>query len=316
MCILLASTESPDYPFILLSNRDEYFRRPTENARFRPLSNRHILSPADLGRAEHGTWIGVDTTGKLAVLVNYRESDDLNVISEVSRGIIPVDYLSSDLSDEEWYDNLEKSLALRIVGKKVDSIPLRRVGGFSLLYGQLKLNDSGKINKLNIISNRGDKGTVFDFDSPPDHFHSNDTTIGLSNSLFYEPWNKVHLGRRALHEVINKSTEQHYTQQQLVEELFKVLSTNSYDQSFANKSMKDKLLGLRDTICVPPLETQFTDKELNDTIGKYYGTRTQTIILLDKHGVLHYYEKVLYSSDDLAAPGSGYQHFTVNVAKQ
>lgn len=79
MCILISSTEHPDYPFILLSNRDEYFRRPTGQACFREVNNKTILSPVDLGRPEHGTWIGVDKEGRLAALVNFREEDDLSM---------------------------------------------------------------------------------------------------------------------------------------------------------------------------------------------------------------------------------------------
>lgn len=77
MCILLSSTEHPDYPFILLSNRDEFFRRPTEPADFRDTEDGKvkILAPLDLARPEHGTWIGVGTDGKLAVLLNFREEN-------------------------------------------------------------------------------------------------------------------------------------------------------------------------------------------------------------------------------------------------
>lgn len=80
MCILLSSIEHPEYPFILLSNRDEYFKRPTETARFREINHKKILAPVDLGRPERGTWIGVDTTGKLAALVNFREDDNLSML--------------------------------------------------------------------------------------------------------------------------------------------------------------------------------------------------------------------------------------------
>lgn len=30
MCILLTTTSHPDFPLLLLSNRDEYFARPTQ----------------------------------------------------------------------------------------------------------------------------------------------------------------------------------------------------------------------------------------------------------------------------------------------
>lgn len=77
MCILISTTEHPDYPFLLLSNRDEYYARPTKGAHFRTLENgTQILAPLDLARTEHGTWIGVTTSGKIAVLVNYREEDN------------------------------------------------------------------------------------------------------------------------------------------------------------------------------------------------------------------------------------------------
>lgn len=76
MCILLSSTEHPEFPFVLLSNRDEYFQRPTEPANLRYFDGFDVLLPLDLGRAEHGTWIGVSSTGKIAVLVNYREDDE------------------------------------------------------------------------------------------------------------------------------------------------------------------------------------------------------------------------------------------------
>lgn len=85
MCILLSTTEHADYPLLLLSNRDEYYARPTQLAQIRNLNEKtKILSPLDLGRPEHGTWIGVNTDGKIAILVNYREDDnartyDINV---------------------------------------------------------------------------------------------------------------------------------------------------------------------------------------------------------------------------------------------
>lgn len=76
MCIAIATTNHPEYPFILLSNRDEFFKRPTMPAHFRDVGNGvKLLSPLDLARQEHGTWIGVTTNGKIAVLVNYREND-------------------------------------------------------------------------------------------------------------------------------------------------------------------------------------------------------------------------------------------------
>lgn len=74
MCIAIASIEHPEYPFVLLSNRDEYFKRPTMSAHIRNVGEGiKVLSPLDLERPEHGSWIGVTNKGRIAVLLNYRE---------------------------------------------------------------------------------------------------------------------------------------------------------------------------------------------------------------------------------------------------
>ena len=62
---------------MFLSNRDEYYRRPTKLAHYRTINDHDkILSPLDMCRPEHGTWLGVTTSGKVAILVNYRELDN------------------------------------------------------------------------------------------------------------------------------------------------------------------------------------------------------------------------------------------------
>lgn len=296
MCILLTTVEHEDYPFILISNRDEFFQRPTLPANIRSVGDKKILSPLDLGRSEHGSWIGVDNTGRLAVLVNYREEGD--IISEISRGVLPINYITSNEDDDTWYNNLGTSLA-SMIGSK-EPVELKRIGGFSLLYGQLKLKD-GKIGKLNIISNKGDRGTIFESvdlnsdSNKEDLLHMKEKTMGLSNSLFYEPWQKVNSGVKLLHELIQESSQ--FTQQQLVDKLFQLLSTDTFDQSLTDKPFIEQMFGLRDTIFVPPLDTHIKVK--SPTTGRFYGTRTQTIILLDKLNTLHYYERDIIDNDDL-----------------
>jgi hypothetical protein len=67
-------TSHPHSPLILLSNRDEYLNRPTARADFWPAPNDDVLGPRDLAREQHGSWIGITRTGRLAVLLNYRET--------------------------------------------------------------------------------------------------------------------------------------------------------------------------------------------------------------------------------------------------
>lgn len=215
--------------------------------------------------------------------------------------------MSSDLDEEEWYKNLEYSLAKRIESKqKDDKVPLRRIGGFSLLYGTLQLDENHRIKKLNIISNRGDKGSVFESQN------SSDQTIGLSNSLFHNPWSKVEMGKSLLREAIKDSVQKGYDKEMFVEELFKVLSTDTFDRSLDDKPMTEKIKGLKSTIFVPPLETKIESS--NHSVGKYYGTRTQTIILLDKSGKLEYFERNLNDSDEIKSSEPRTQYFTLDIA--
>lgn len=306
MCILLTSTGHPDYPFVLLSNRDEYFIRPTRMAQFRPLranDGSDILCPLDLARPEHGTWIGVSTSGKIAVLLNYRDQDAAPVLSEISRGIIPLEFLEANhIDDDKWQENL-------INVRKVD---MSKIGGFTLVYGTLSIDSkTQKIGHLNLISNRGDHGTVHDLK------HTDfQETFGISNSLHTNPWKKVDLGTSALKALIDKNIS---NQEDLVEECFKLLSTSTYDEDLRRGTdWIGKMEGLRNSVFIPPIEGNYTPnltKSTSNTVGKFYGTRTQTVILLDKKGQLNYYERDLHNLDsDEVNKDLKVNHYSFNIS--
>ncbi|CAI5756036.1 unnamed protein product [Candida verbasci] len=329
MCIAIATTNHPDYPFILLSNRDEFFKRPTKQTHVHNINpnpsitdddNIKILSPLDLARPEHGTWIGTTSNGKFAVLVNYREVDNqLGVNGEVSRGVLPLDYLSSNESDIEWKNKLNSR------------IDLSKIGGFTLLYGHLKINQqTGKINPLSIISNRGHYGKIFESETTTngiigtscdvktneddDIIAISSKTFGLSNSLFNEPWNKVEIGEKLLDQLIKKAIVEKQSQQEIVTECFKLLSHNTYNPKYLDDNEFDtKLNELKNSIFIPPLLRNEGYKLESTTIGKYYGTRTQTVILFDKFGNLNYYEKNIHKSDNLEEKDDTINHFKVNT---
>lgn len=293
MCILISTTEIPDYPFVLLSNRDEFFARPTQLAQFRQGPNgTEFLSPMDLGRPEHGSWIGVSKSGKIAVLVNYREES--MIWGSVSRGILPIDYLTSNVPDDEWYYTLEDRLSKRANRPT----KLADVGGFTLLYGQLKLDKNGKLEPLNIISNRGDRGKVHVSEMSSALAHeatATQKTFGLSNSLFYEPWEKVALGQEMVSNLVKQTSG--FSPSQLAEACFKVLSHNTYSEEISqNGTFNEIMYELRNTIYVPPLDTK-QPSNVGSNMGRFYGTRTQTVILLHKSGTLHYFERDLFSND-------------------
>ncbi|KAI3403800.2 hypothetical protein KGF56_003435 [Candida oxycetoniae] len=275
-------------------------------AHFRPSNgDTKLLSPLDLARPEHGTWIGVTTSGKVAVLVNYRDVDTEYNMKETSRGVLPLNFLCSNDSDEEWKKRLMSKMQ-----SGTSDVDFKKIGGFTLLYGSLKIDPkTNRIDHLNILSNRGHYGKVFESHSSSEedehcsHYDDDDeiaskSTFGLSNSLYNEPWKKVYLGEDLVKRMISRSIEQgNWTENRLVEECFSILSQNTYKQSIADQDDYDlKLLELRNSIFVPPIDLG-GENSTCVSIGKYYGTRTQTVILLDKCGYLHYYEKNLHSSD-------------------
>lgn len=119
---------------ILLSNRDEFFERPSL-ACHRWTENPFILAGKDLKKQDQGTWLGIHTrSGHLAVITNVRESgsgvtfpmSDTNQPLEFnSRGKLVRDFLMNETIPIDVYLN---------------QISLTNVDypGFNLLLGDLR----------------------------------------------------------------------------------------------------------------------------------------------------------------------------------
>lgn len=296
MCILVTSVCHSRYPFILVSNRDEFFRRKTAPAHYHG-ENRNILSPLDLGRPERGTWIGVTKKGKVTALVNYREPlESANSVCLVSRGELTKSYLESDLGMEDWEKQFRKY-----------SNEFSLIGGFSLLLGQLEFDSTtGKVKPFNVISNRGDRTTIFGEKGEGEVF-------GLSNSLFSEPWPKVKQAEIELENLIQLEMKNSMSQEAFVDELFGILSENRIPTGV--DSFKEAFVHFPNSIFIPPVKSLHYGEQsypYEDVVGDYYGTRTQTVILMTEAGEVHYYERNLHSSDDLDEKPSE-NHFKLGI---
>lgn len=236
----------------------------------------------------------------------------LEEYSKLSRGVLPIAYLTHEGLDDEWLDKIA-----------AEKFQLGDIGGFSLVFGKLDVNPhTKKINHMNIISNRGHRGKIFNTEHSdkvevPDDI-SFKSTFGLSNSLYYEPWAKVTLGESLLQEVVNNSIKENYDLDRLVEESFKVLSHDTFDRKIADGTDFPAKFGeVQNSIFVPPLTTGITPSPTNLSVGSYYGTRTQTIILIDKVGNMHYFERDLHNTDEFPEnPNVKISHFTFNVHQQ
>lgn len=108
MCIaVFLWKDHPLYPFLLLLNRDEYHHRPTlPLAWWEDEEDPHILGGRDC--LAGGTWLACSRNGRLAFLTNVRELPSASECQPKSRGDLPVRFLKSKKSPEEFADELIK----------------------------------------------------------------------------------------------------------------------------------------------------------------------------------------------------------------
>ncbi len=117
MCLIaLALDAHENYPFILIANRDEFYKRPTKEAGFWE-DQPEILGGRDLQAM--GTWLGITKTGHIAALTNYREPGEAP--KSRSRGNLPTQYLSANHHAEHY---------MKSVREKKDAY-----NGFNLIAG-------------------------------------------------------------------------------------------------------------------------------------------------------------------------------------
>lgn len=267
MCILLCTVSHPDYAFLLGSNRDEFFSRPTERAQF--VDGKYLM-PVDLAREEHGTWIGVSKTGRFCALVNYRETIYPCQMGAISRGRISRDFLESNLDPVVWAEDIRK---------RTDDFA--DIGGFSMLFGILSASHCE--NSLYVISNRVD-GLVKPFVTGED----GDKVLGLSNSSIFQPWPKVFRGKELMNTMLAEQREQ--DRDAMVDRMFDIMS-DSYEGMQNGSSMADNIVdNVRRSVFVPALSNDLPS-DIERRLGPYYGTRTQTVILLTHEGHLTYAER-------------------------
>ncbi|WP_343595691.1 NRDE family protein [Acinetobacter sp.] len=103
MCIVaIAWQVVDDMPLCMISNRDEFYHRPTRNVHF--WEDSPIIAGQDLQSG--GTWLGITQTGRWAVITNYRDGQDSRKFT-TSRGQIVTDFLTSDLAPIRFAQQLE-----------------------------------------------------------------------------------------------------------------------------------------------------------------------------------------------------------------
>jgi uncharacterized protein with NRDE domain len=166
MCIVaLAWQVLEDTPLCLISNRDEFYVRPT--AGLKTWEHSPIIAGQDLQSG--GTWMGVTKSGRWAVVTNFRDATDKKTYP-TSRGHLIQAFLESDLAPIRFAQELEK--------RQCD------YAGFNLLLGDQ--------NQAVYMSNRGEAPQVLA-----------KGVYVVSNGLMTEHWEKTkHLRKRFTQEFL------------------------------------------------------------------------------------------------------------------
>ena len=260
MCILFFALSPPavgttKYKFILGSNRDEFYDRPTQElCRWDEYPD--ILGSYDLVKKgpRSGTWLGLNSdNGKFGTLTNYRipHSDQVFEKKRVGRGALVTDFLTSSKSPTEHTADFELKKA-------------------SYRTGNLIVGDLAPSKPCLIYSTNGEEHDVIQLD---EGVHS------LSNKTLDYPWQKQVSGKDSFSEVIKEYSEP----QQLTQEIVKVMSD---DTTYQHDPSIDSL-DWGDDWKIPSSSIFVTNKPIN------YGTRTISVILVEEDGTGWYYEQYL-----------------------
>ncbi|KAH7087987.1 NRDE protein-domain-containing protein [Paraphoma chrysanthemicola] len=302
MCIAILTTAHPDYPFILLNNRDEYLHRPTAEATWWPEPDSQVLGGYDLHRPVHGTWLGVTRQGRIAVLTNYREEGEAIIIGARSRGLIPNAWLKTDPSKNVSTEDFARHM--------IEEDGVKGVGGFSLCYGFVQdvvKEAKGTGKGLAIVSNR-----TPEVDDVIRLLGKGGETHALSNAAYGDrSWPKVVNGEAWTQKAISESVAANETRDQLVQRLLGVLSTDTMPRQKENEEWDMYLNQLRHSIFVPSIgrdhleEHKMPAHEVGDVVkhkavdatSGCYGTQKNIVMLVDKQGKAYYLERTLFDED-------------------
>lgn len=110
----------PDYPLILVSNREEAYGRPTSRLHFWK-DHPQLIAGRDLKAM--GTWMGMSTNGRIASLTNDMFSSVEHVEPTTSRGNLVKDFLLNESPPLFYGVNLKDSR--------------KQFRGYQLLFGDL-----------------------------------------------------------------------------------------------------------------------------------------------------------------------------------
>ena len=174
MCVIyLAFDSHPDYPLVLLANRDEFYERPSSAAEYWK-DHPEIFAGRDL--VAGGTWLGITKGGRVAAVTNYREPSASP--GTHSCGELVADFLKGSASAAEYMARVEQRATY--------------YSGFNLIVGEIN----------------HDRRELFYFSNRSTGVRELRAGLyGLSNHLLDTPWPKVAIGKDRLHTSLDRTLD-------------------------------------------------------------------------------------------------------------
>jgi uncharacterized protein with NRDE domain len=170
MCLIVVAIDlHPEYPLMIVANRDEFFARPTAPAQYWP-DLPTVLAGRDLDQG--GTWMGITREGRFAAVTNFRDGG--RRAGRKSRGWLVRDFLAGDEEPAGYLARIDADHDA--------------YDGFNLIVG------NG--HALAYYSNRNRQVTALA-----------SGVYGLSNHLLDTPWPKVERAKDALRGLRNIPAE-------------------------------------------------------------------------------------------------------------
>jgi uncharacterized protein with NRDE domain len=168
MCLFFCAFDiHPTFRFMIATNRDEFYDRPSRPVSFWPEAP-DLLAGKDLRGG--GTWFGITRSGRWAALTNFRDPRGYRD-NAPSRGILLTEYL---------FGSDDPSAYLASIRREGE-----RYNGFNLIVGTHR--------ELHYYSNRS--GTIMELGPG---------LYGLSNHLLDTPWPKVSRGKEAIAGILSR----------------------------------------------------------------------------------------------------------------
>ncbi len=170
MCLAFVAIEQhPDFPLLLLFNRDEDYDRPALSAHWWPGDTLY----AGRDELKGGTWAGVNREGRFAMLTFVRGPREPRT-PEIARGELVPAWLSSGRSARCFLQRLRRQAESTL--------------GYNLIFG--------------------DGQQVYCYNNRLDAVHVLGKGIhGVSNSDLSDPWFKVRRGQQRIAEILSNDPQ-------------------------------------------------------------------------------------------------------------